>query len=90
MCGVDSDVEKRIEWLYQNNVRVATLVWNESNHLADGWPMNPLRGLSEDGFKVVKKMNELNMVIDVSHINEKGKKNGPGGRKTRVATRTLF
>ena len=72
MCGVSGNVEEEIEWMYQNNVRVASLVWNESNHLADGWPNNPLRGLSEEGFRVVKKMNELNMIIDVSHINEKG------------------
>lgn len=72
MCGVEGDVEKKIEWMYKNNVRIASLVWNESNHLADGWPNNPLRGLSEEGFRVVKKMNELNMIIDVSHINEKG------------------
>lgn len=72
MCGIKDNVEEKIEWLYNNNVRVASLVWNESNALADGWPNNPLRGLSEDGFKVVKKMNELNMIIDVSHINEAG------------------
>ena len=72
MCGVEGDVEEKIEWMYKNNVRIASLVWNESNHLADGWPNNPLRGLSEEGFRVVKKMNELNMIIDVSHINEKG------------------
>lgn len=72
MCGIKEDVEEKIEWLYKNNVKVASLVWNESNALADGWPNNPLRGLSEDGFKVVKKMNELNMIIDVSHINEIG------------------
>ena len=72
MCGIKDDVESKIDWMYQNNVRVASLVWNESNALADGWPNNPLRGLSEDGFKVVKRMNELKMIIDVSHINEKG------------------
>lgn len=72
MCGIKDDVEEKIEWLYNHNVRVASLVWNESNALADGWPNDPLRGLSENGFKVVKKMNELKMIIDVSHINENG------------------
>ena len=72
MCGVCGNVEEKIEWMYQNNVRIASLVWNESNHLADGWPNDPLRGLSDEGFRVIKKMNELNMIIDVSHINEKG------------------
>ena len=53
MCGVCEDVEEKIEWMYQNNVRVASLVWNESNHLADGWSFDPLRGLSEEGFRVL-------------------------------------
>ena len=72
MCGVDGNVEEKIDWMYQNNVRVASLCWNDSNALADGWPNNPLRGLSDLGYRVVKKMNDLNMIIDVSHINEKG------------------
>lgn len=72
MCGIKEDVENKIAWMYENGVRVASLVWNESNALANGWKQDPLRGLSEDGFKVVKKMNELGMIIDVSHINEKG------------------
>ena len=72
MCGVRDDVEDKVQWMYDHNVRIASLVWNESNALANGWPQDPLRGLSEDGFKVVKKMNELKMIIDVSHINENG------------------
>lgn len=72
MCGIKEDVEDNIRWLYQNNVRVGSLVWNEENALASGWKQNPLHGLSELGFKVVKMMNELKMIIDVSHINERG------------------
>lgn len=72
MCGIKDNVEDKVSWMYENGVRVASLVWNESNALANGWKQDPLRGLSEDGFKVVKKMNELKMIIDVSHINEKG------------------
>ena len=72
MCGIKEDVEDKISWMYEHGVRIASLVWNESNALANGWKQDPLRGLSENGFKVVKKMNELKMIIDVSHINEKG------------------
>lgn len=72
MCGIKDNVEENIGWLYQNNVRVASLVWNEANALASGWRQDPMQGLSDLGFKAVKKMNELNMIIDVSHINEKG------------------
>ncbi|MBR3228357.1 MAG: membrane dipeptidase [Erysipelotrichaceae bacterium] len=72
MCGIKNDVENKIAWMYDNGVRVASLVWNESNALANGWKQDPLRGLSDKGFKAVRKMNELKMVIDVSHINENG------------------
>ena len=72
MCGVKDHAEEKVQWMYEHGVRVASLVWNEANALANGWKQDPLRGLSEEGFKAVKKMNELKMVIDVSHINEKG------------------
>lgn len=72
MCGVKDDVEEKIDWMYQNGVRVASLVWNESNELADGWPNDVTRGISEKGYRVIKRMNELKMIIDVSHINECG------------------
>ena len=72
MCGIGENVEEEIDWLYEHNVKVASLVWNESNQLADGWPNNPLRGLSDKGIKAVEKLNEHNIVIDVSHINEAG------------------
>ena len=72
MCGVTDDFGQRIEWMYEHGIRVASLVWNESNALADGWPNDPRRGLSKHGFDVIKKMNELNMIVDVSHINECG------------------
>ena len=72
MCVIKDDVENQVDWLYKHNVKVASLVWNEENALASGWPNNPLNGLSKLGKRVVKKMNELKMIIDVSHINEKG------------------
>ena len=71
MCGIDKDFEERIEWLYKNGVRVAIPAWNESNAICEGWTGDPLRGLTEDGKRVIKKMNDLNMIIDVSHLNEK-------------------
>ena len=71
MCGIDKDYEDRVQWMYDNGVRVASLAWNESNALCDGWTHDPIRGLTEAGEKVINKMNELNMIIDVSHLNEK-------------------
>lgn len=71
MCGIDEDVEDRIEWLYEKGNRIGSLAWNDENALATGNYGNVLRGLSEKGVKAVKEMNRLHMIIDVSHANEK-------------------
>lgn len=71
LCGIKDDVSQKIQWLYDHGVRVASLVWNDSNDLAEGWPNDPLRGLSDKGKEALKKMDELHMIVDVSHANEK-------------------
>jgi membrane dipeptidase len=59
--------------LYQLGVRAMTLTWNYSNELADGaLETCPSEGLSPFGHEVIKEMNRLGMVIDVSHLSEKG------------------
>ena len=60
-----------IEKLYSFGVRHASLTWNEENKLATGAKGNIDRGLTEDGAKLIKKMEELGMILDVSHTNEK-------------------
>lgn len=71
MCGIVDDVEAKIQWLYDQGVRVASLCWNEKNALANGVKGDVCQGLSASGKLVIKKMEELGMVIDVSHANEK-------------------
>lgn len=71
MCGIDQDPEERIEWLYKHGVRIASLCHNDQNALASGQRGSSLNGLTELGKRAIKKMNELNMIIDVSHANEK-------------------
>ncbi len=56
--------------LYKLGVRAVTLTWNHRNFLGDG--VNEEYGLTAFGRDVVKKMNELKMIVDVSHLNEKG------------------
>ena len=57
--------------LYNMGIRHAMLTWNEENHLATGVKGNPKRGLTEPGREFIKFMNEHDMIIDVSHLNEK-------------------
>lgn len=57
---------------YRLGVRIAALTWNFSNHIAAGaMEKDETKGLTEFGKKVVKEMNRLGMLIDVSHLNDK-------------------
>lgn len=59
--------------LYRLGVRSICLTWNNRNEIADGVADDiTCGGLTRFGRKVVKEMNSLGMLIDVSHIAEKG------------------
>lgn len=58
--------------LYRLGVRAMTLTWNGANELGDGVMEHSGGGLTEFGRSVVAEMNHLGMMIDVSHISEKG------------------
>jgi len=60
-----------IEKLYSFGVRHASLTWNEENKLATGAKGNINRGLTKDGIKLINKMEDLGIILDVSHANEK-------------------
>ena len=67
--GEDIDM---FDWFFDEmDVRHAMLTWNETNALATGWPGDPNRGLTPKGFEALKRMNDLGMVVDVSHLNDK-------------------
>lgn len=62
---------------YELGVRAAGLVWSRRNFAADGCSFMPVEegqrgGLTKFGVQVVKKMEEKNMLIDVSHLNDEG------------------
>lgn len=64
-----------LDWFFEHGVRVLTLVWN--NHLAwirscqPGAGAHVPEGLSEFGRSVVRHMNRLGMVVDISHAGER-------------------
>lgn len=71
---LDGDLHK-IAALYKKGVRVMTLTWNYENSL--GYPASPIpadmeRGLKPFGKAAVQKMQELGILVDVSHLSDGG------------------
>lgn len=61
-----SDIDK----LYAMGFRHAMVTWNEENKYATGAKADPNRGLTSEGVKLFKRMEELGMIIDLAHLNE--------------------
>ena len=65
--------------MYELGVRMMTLTWNHDNELAapQANPGGPLaaqtqRGLTETGFAFLAEMERLHMIVDVSHLSDRG------------------
>ena len=79
MEGLDcigEDIDK-LNILYDLGVRGASLTWSRPNALAYGCckaseHKQVYGGLSDAGKKAVKRMEELSMFLDVSHLNDDG------------------
>ena len=74
-CAMVNGKIERIEELYNQGVRLMTLTWNYENCMGypnskDEYTMN--RGLKPFGLEAIQKMNELGIVIDVSHLSDGG------------------
>lgn len=66
-----------LDSLYQRGVRYMTLTWNNSTSWATSAMeetsnkfSNPKKGLNDFGIQVVKRMNELGMIVDLAHVGE--------------------
>ena len=59
-----------LENLYQIGFRITTLGWNESNPLTGSHITG--EGLSEQGKEYVREAQRVGMIVDVSHISDKG------------------
>lgn len=69
MCGIQEEVEVKIQWLYEHHVRLGSLCWNDENALAIGAKKGN-KPLTEKGIRAIKEMNRLHMAIDTSHCCE--------------------
>ena len=69
LCGSLSAVR----FFYDYGVRALTLAWNDDNEVTAGVANEEKSaGLTDFGIEVVQEMNRLGMIVDVSHITEKG------------------
>jgi Zn-dependent dipeptidase, microsomal dipeptidase homolog len=81
MFGVEGghmmeDNLKNLDSFYKRGVRYMTLTWNNSTAWATSAADEtsekalPHKGLTDFGKQVVQRMNELGMMVDVSHVGE--------------------
>jgi len=61
-----------LRMFYKLGVRALTLTWSLRNDLGDGVDGAETSGLTSFGKEVVKEMNRLGMIVDVSHLNDRG------------------
>ncbi len=69
--ALEGNIENLIRF-YDLGVRIITLCWNYRNEIADGITEPEGLGLTDFGKLLIKEMNRVGVLIDVSHISEKG------------------
>ena len=66
-CDID-----RLPELKEKGVSAICLTWNTPTVISGTNVNEPERGLSAEGKTLVRKMNELGMIVDVSHLSDPG------------------
>jgi len=71
--GIIYEDMNRLNTLYKMGVRMMSLTWDYSNSLGHpNLPETSHLGLTAFGHQVIERMNSLGMIIDVSHLSDKG------------------
>lgn len=65
---IEDDIDRLYE-LKKDGIRALTLTWNGENRIAGGSKTD--KGLTDFGKRVISEMNSLDMLCDLSHLNEK-------------------
>ncbi|WP_082652630.1 dipeptidase [Aureimonas sp. AU12] len=75
--AIDPDL-RMLDVLFAAGLRSIGMVWSRHNHFAHGVPMrfpsspDTGAGLLEPGRRLVARCNELGILLDLSHLNERG------------------
>jgi membrane dipeptidase len=72
---VESDV-RNLDTLHAAGTRCIQLTYNSRNLLGDGCTERTSAGLSDFGVSVVERMNQLGIVVDLSHCGEATSRDG--------------
>jgi len=84
-----------LEKLYKAGTRWIQLTYNTRNLLGDGCTERTNAGLSDFGVAVVERMNEMGIIVDLSHCGQQTTMNGiqfsnPGPCFTHTMCETLY
>lgn len=71
-CDAIGDSMEKLQSFIDAGILLAGLTWNHENAVAYGANEDATKGLKPFGYEVVQKLNESNIIIDVSHLNEQG------------------
>lgn len=66
--AIDDNIEN-VDKLYNRGIRVMSITWNSDNKLGCGALTTNDTGLTNFGKEYIKKLNELNIIVDVSHAS---------------------
>ncbi len=73
--GIIEGQMDRLDELYTMGIRLITLTWNHENCMGYPQSTDPIimqSGLKKFGFETIERMNDLGMIIDVSHLSDAG------------------
>ncbi len=86
---MEKDLES-VEILYNLGFRIVQLTYNRRNLIGDGCTERKGAGLSYHGIEVVKKMNELGIIVDLSHCCHATTMDGIAASQKPVAVTHAF
>lgn len=68
---IENDLTNLVHF-YDRGIRYITLTHSKTNHISDSSydPLRPAKGLTDFGKQLVTEMNNIGMMIDVSHISD--------------------
>src|SRR6185503_10481967 len=66
-AGLEGHPE-RLSELYRRGLRMVGLTWNDANAFADGVGDDRGRGITGEGWELLRRMEELGGAVDISHL----------------------